>query len=110
LPNGLTAAIYGPTSGKQEDKAMFHLAEFDDYLRYLCEEFYGGGRLFATYGDGIFGGYWYCLWSPHVADPPDMPLTEAQIDQNENMKSARQSIEMSYAAVEQKRSLINRKD
>jgi DDE superfamily endonuclease len=108
LPNGLTAAIYGPTSGKQEDKTLFRLAEFDDYLHDLCIEQHNG-RLFCTYGDGIFGGYWYCLRSPHVP-PPDMPLTEAQVDQNENMKSARQSIEMSYAEVEQKWPLINRKD
>jgi hypothetical protein len=30
LPNGLTAAVYGPTSGRQGDMALFRLSEFDD--------------------------------------------------------------------------------
>jgi hypothetical protein len=38
LPNGITAAVSGPTSGKSEDKALFRMAEFDDYIKELCEE------------------------------------------------------------------------
>jgi hypothetical protein len=32
LPNGMTAAVYGPTSGRQSDMALLRLSEFDDYL------------------------------------------------------------------------------
>ena len=108
LPNGITAALYGPTSGRSEDKALFRLAEFDDYIHDLCEEFHNS-RLYATYGDGIFGGYWYCLRSCHVAST-NMPLTDVQDDQNKNMTSARQSVELSYAKAEQLWPLLNRKD
>jgi hypothetical protein len=62
LPNGLTAAIYGPTSGRNDDRTLFHLSQFDDYLMQVCTEFHGGD-LYCTYGDGIFAGNWYCLRS-----------------------------------------------
>jgi hypothetical protein len=108
LPNSITTAVYGPTSGKSEDKTLFHMAQFDDYMRELCEEHHDN-KLYATYGDGIFGGYWYCLRSSHVATST-MPLTEVLIDQNKNMTSARQSIEMSYGRAEQLWPLLNQKD
>ena len=40
---------------------------------------------------------------------PDMPLSDAQKDQNKNMKSVRQSIELSYAKVEQDWPMLNKK-
>jgi hypothetical protein len=107
LPNGLTAAIYGPTSGKDEDKVLFRMAEFDDYMQELCEEHHNNS-MYCTYGDGIFAGYWLCLRTSHVA-APTMALTDVQIDQNENMKSARESIELSYAKAEQLWPALNRK-
>jgi hypothetical protein len=107
LPNGMTAAIYGPTSGRDEDKALFRLAEFDDYIQDLCQE-YHNNTMFCTYGDGIFAGYWMCLRTSHMV-APGMPLTDVQIDQNENMKSARESIELSYGKAEQLWPALNRK-
>lgn len=80
LPNGMTAAVYRPTSGRAEDKNLFLLAEFDDYLRDLCEE-YHNSKLYCTCGDGNFGGYWHCLRSAHVA-ATNMELMVVQEDQN----------------------------
>jgi hypothetical protein len=37
LSSGLTAAIYGPTSGKDEDKTLFQMAQFNDYPHDLCQ-------------------------------------------------------------------------
>jgi hypothetical protein len=68
------------------------LAEFDDFIKDLCRESHNN-KLYATYGDDIFAGYWYCLRTVH-AEAPNMPLTKAQKQQNENMKSARQSIKL----------------
>jgi hypothetical protein len=108
LPNGLTAAIYGPASGKDEDKTLFRLAEFDEYLQQLCEEDHNN-TMYCTYGDGIFAGYWYCLRTSHMVSP-NTRLTAAQEDQNENMKSARECIELSYAKAEQLWPALNRKE
>jgi hypothetical protein len=32
LPNGMCGAVYGPTSGRQDDRTLFRLAQFDEYL------------------------------------------------------------------------------
>jgi hypothetical protein len=85
------------------------MAEFDEILVDLCTEFHGVDQLYATYGDGVFAGYWYCLRTRHEA-APDMPLTAAQDEENDNMKSARESIEWSYARAEQLWPLLNTKD
>jgi DDE superfamily endonuclease len=108
LPNGMTAAVYGPTSGREEDKTLFRMAQFDDFLKELCEE-YHNSMLYSTYGDGIFAGYWYCLRTSHQ-EAPNMSLTNAQKDQNENMKSARQCIELSYGKAESLWPMLNQKD
>jgi hypothetical protein len=104
----MTAAMYGPTSGRQSDKTLFRLAEFDDFLRDLCGQFHNN-TLYCTYGDDIFAGYWYCLRTQHKPTAA-MPLTAIQEEENANMKSARQCIELSYAKVESNWPMINRKD
>jgi len=85
LPNGLTAAMCGPTSGRKEDKSMFKLAHFDDFLMRLGVDVHAGD-LYCTYGDSIFNGYWHCLRTAHVA-APRMPITQAQSNINDNMCS-----------------------
>lgn len=107
LPNGLSV-IYGPTSGREDDRTLFRLSELDDYLMGLCQTNHGGD-MYCVYGDGIFAGYWYCLRSRHIA-PPNMPLTVAQEEENDNMCSARESVEWSYAKAESLWPLLNRKD
>ena len=109
LPNGLTAALYGPTSGREDDRRLFTLSEMDDYMVDLCNEFHGDGRLYCTYGDGIFAGRWFCLRTRHEP-APNAPLTVAQQEQNENMKSARESVEWSYAKAEKLWPLLVWKD
>ena len=97
LPNGLSI-IYGPTSARQDDRTLFRLSEFDEVLTELGQQLHGG-NLYCAYGDGIFGGYWNCLRSRHIA-PPNMPLTEAQHEENKHMCSLRESVEWSYARAE----------
>ena len=107
LPNGISV-IYGPTSGREDDRTLFRLSELDDYMLDLCQQHHNGD-LYCVYGDGIFAGYWYCLRSRHIA-PPNLPLTLAQIEENDNMCSARESVEWSYAKAESLWPLLNRKD
>ena len=108
LPNGMTGAVYGPTSGRDGDRDLFRLSEIDDILRDLCLNHHGGD-LYCTYGDGIFAGYWHCLRTRHEA-PPNTVLTQKQQDENENMKAVRESVEWSYARAEQLWPLLNKKD
>jgi DDE superfamily endonuclease len=98
LPNGLTAAVYGPTSGRDDDRELFRLAQFDDFLLDLCQDVHGGD-LYCTNGDGIFAGYWHCLRTCHYA-PPGMELTDEQKCKNKAMKSVRECVEWSYARAE----------
>jgi hypothetical protein len=73
----MTAAVYGPTSGREGDLALWRLAEFDDFLLDLCGQHHGNTSLYATYGDDIFAGYWYCLQTKHKPTA-DLPLTPIQ--------------------------------
>jgi DDE superfamily endonuclease len=107
LPNGLTAAIYGPTSGRNDDRTLFHLSQFDDYLMQVCTEFHGGD-LYCTYGDGIFAGNWYCLRSMHKP-AAGMNLLDWQEAENLNLKSARVSVEWSYSRAEQQWPMLTNK-
>jgi DDE superfamily endonuclease len=107
FPNGLTAAIYGPTSGRNDDRTLFHLSQFDDYLMELCMEFHQGD-LFCTYGDGIFAGNWYCLRTMHK-ETTGLPLLAWQEEENMNLKAARESIEWSYARAEMQWPLLTNK-
>jgi hypothetical protein len=109
LPNGMTAAIYGPTSGRQGDKTLHRMAEFDDFLQDLCVQHHNA-TLYATYGDDIFAGNWYCLRTKHKP-APGLPLTLVQEEENANMKSVRELVEWSYAKAEQNwPMLVNRKE
>ena len=98
LPNGMTAAVYGPTSGRDNDIELFRLSELDDVLTDVCVAEHGGD-LYCTYGDAIFAGYWNCLRTQHFA-PPGTTLTPAQEEENENMKAVRECVEWSYAKAE----------
>ena len=93
LPNGMTAAMSGPTSGRKEDKNMFKLGEFDNYMMQLCVDVHAGD-LHCIYGDSIFAGYWHCLRTAHVSSP-HVHVTQAQKNVNDNMFSAREFIEHS---------------
>jgi hypothetical protein len=108
LPNGMTSAVYGPTSGRQDDQTLFCLAQFDEFLIELCQEFHGDDALYCTYGDGIFAGYWTCVRTRH--EPTQgFPLTPAQEAENDNMKAVRESVEWSNARAEELWLLMNKK-
>jgi hypothetical protein len=108
LPNGMTGAVYGPTSGRQDDRTLFWMANFDRFIMELCIHFHGADKLFSVYGDGIFAGYWFCLRTKHEGTEM-MPLTPAQDSENDNMKSVRECVEWSYARAEQLWPLMNKK-
>lgn len=103
------SCIYGPTSGRRDDRSLFRLAEFDDYLVDLCTQHHGPNALYCTYGDAIFAGYWACLRTRHES-APGLPLTVEQESENENMKSVRESVEWSYAKAEQLWPMLNTKE
>jgi hypothetical protein len=105
----MTAAVYGPTSGREGDLALFWLAEFDDFLLDLSQQHHGNTLYDATYGDDIFAGYWYCLRMKHKPTA-DLPLTPIQEEENANMKSVREMIEWSYAKAAKNWPMLNRKD
>ena len=48
LPNGMTAAVYGPTSGRDNDIELFRLSQLDDLLTEVCVNEHGGD-LYCTY-------------------------------------------------------------
>jgi DDE superfamily endonuclease len=98
LPNGMTAAVYGPCSGRDNDIEMFRVSQLDEVLSEGCTTKFGGD-LYCTYGDAIFAGYWQCMRTQHYA-PPGMHLTAAQEEENENMKAVRECVEWSYAKAE----------
>jgi len=98
LPNGLTAALCGPTSGRREDKSMFKMGELDDCMMELCVEHHAGD-LCCICGDIIFAGHWCCLRTAHVSSPT-VAVTPAQSHANDNMCSAREFIECSCARAE----------
>jgi hypothetical protein len=61
LPNGMCGAVYGLTSGRQDDRTLLWLAQFDEFLVDLCDRYHEFPNLYCTYGDGIFAGYWTCV-------------------------------------------------
>jgi hypothetical protein len=73
----------------------------------ICTEFHGGD-LYCTYGNGIFAGNWYCLRSMHKA-AAGMALLPWQEEENLNLKSARVSVEWSYARAEQQWGMLTDK-
>ena len=109
LPNGLTAAVCGPTSGRKEDKSVFRMAEFDEFLTEVNQQHHGG-FMHCAYGDGIFGGYWNCLRSCHREARGGLTLSPQQHEENQNMKGIREAIEWSYGRAESLFRLLNYKD
>lgn len=107
LPNGLTAAVCGPTSGKDNDIELFKTSELDGALR-ECQEEVHAGDLHCACGDGIFAGYWHCLRTCHCA-PPGYHLTPQQEEENTFLKSVRECVEWSYAKAESNWPLLNTK-
>jgi hypothetical protein len=108
LPNGMTGAVYGPTSGRQDDRTLFRLADFDRFILELCTTYHGLPNIYCTYGDGIFAGYWTCVWTRH--EPTALfPLTPEQETENDNMKAVRESVEWLYARAEELWPLMNKK-
>ena len=97
LPNGMTGAVYGPCSGREQDPTLLAWSGFDRRIRDLCVQHFGAHRLYACYGDAIFRGRYYCVRTRHEPLPVlNYFLTPGQENENDNMKSAREFIEHGY--------------
>ena len=103
----MCGSVYGPTSGRQDDRTLFRLAQFDEYLTDRIH-FHGANNLYCTYGNEIFAGFWTCVRTRHEPTP-DLPLTPAQEIENDNMKAVCESIEQSYGRAEELWPLLNKK-
>jgi len=101
LPNGMTAAVYGPTSARGKDPSLLEWSDFDTAIRDECLNHFHN-RLYAVYADSIFKGYWHCLRTRHEEIPQlGIHLTFAQENENNNLKSARVAIEFGYGRASQ---------
>jgi hypothetical protein len=97
LPNGMTAAVYGPSSGRNKDPAMLTASGLDEALFELQRDAFPGENPFCAYADSIFRGAWACVRTRHEPLPTlGLPLTEEQDNENTCLKSARESIELGY--------------
>lgn len=95
LPNGLTAAIYGPTSARRHDVTLLAWSGIDPFLTQIQ---LGQGNLYAFYGDSAFQGPWLNIRTRHKPTVLH-PLTEQEEDENKAMKKARETIEWSYGLI-----------
>ena len=103
LPNGMTGAVYGPCSGREQDPTLLQWSGFDNRLRDLCVQHFGAHRLYASYGDAIFRGRYYCVRTRHEPIPAlNYFLTPEEENEDDNMKSAREFIEHGYGFVSAK--------
>ena len=94
-PNGMTLAVYGPTSGREWDPTLLNWSNWDNYIRDLCMQVHG--HIFCSYADQIFAGFWYTVRTAHRPLPTlGLLITPAQQNEKDNMNSARESIEHSY--------------
>ena len=104
----MCGTVYGPTSGRQDDRTLFRLAQFDEFLMDFCIQYHSPDKLYCTYGDGIFAGYWTCVCMRYKP-MPTLLLTQAQKIENYNMKAVREFVEWSYARAEELWPLLNKK-
>jgi hypothetical protein len=97
LPNGMTAAVYGPTSVRRHDVTLLNWSRIDEVLSEILG-FLGMGN-YAFYGDAAYTrGRYHSIVARH--DPtPLAPLNERQKLENQAMKKVRISVEWSYQQV-----------
>jgi hypothetical protein len=95
LPNGLTAAIYGPTSARRHDVTLLAWSGIDPFLTQIQ---YGHGNVYAFYGDSGFLGPWVNIRTRHRPTVLH-PLTEREEDENKAMMKVRETIEWSYGLI-----------
>lgn len=93
LPNGLTAAVYGPASARHHDVTLLTWSGFDQYLQNVQ---HGQPLTFSFYGDSAFRGHWNCVRTRHETAPNAPPLTQHQLNENKAMKRSRETIEWSF--------------
>ena len=100
-PNGMTLATFGPTSGQPHDDTLFEWSGWDNHIAQLSAQQHNG-NIFAAYVDLMFAGHWNTVRTNHRCLLRDeLPLPQGQENENDNMDSARESIEHSYGATEE---------
>ena len=105
LPNGLTAAVYGPTSARHHDRMLLSWSGIDNLLWNLQ---YGRPK-YCFYGDHAYRGFSRCIRFRHF---PALfaPLTPRQRLENVALNRVRTSIEWSYGLVTRKWHLATEPD
>ena len=99
LPNGMSGAVHGPTSGFEVDDTILDWSGLDYKIRDLCIQHFGN-RIYTSYADAIFGGYWYSFRTRFEPLPAlNLPLTFALENENDNLKSGREFHEHGYGFV-----------
>jgi len=94
LPNGITAACYGPISTRHHDQWALFCSHWDEVL-FQCQS-HTLQQVFKFYGDkAYFGGHWRCFVAAHQ-ESEALPLTDRELCENMNLNKARVSIEWSY--------------
>jgi hypothetical protein len=94
LPNGITAALYGPTSARRHDTTLLAWSGIDHFLTQIQ---LGQQHSYAFYGDSAFQGPWTNIRTRHKATELH-PLTQQEEDENKAMKKVRESIEWEYGS------------
>lgn len=98
LPNGMDAAVIGPVFGRHKDPSMLENSEIDDALHDLQQQQFPDRGLYCAYGDSTFRGFWHCIRTRHEALPTlGIVLTPPLENENDCLKSARESVEMGYS-------------
>jgi hypothetical protein len=92
LPNGMTAAVYGPVSARHHDHTVLTWSGIDPFLSFVQQN---AARVYAFYGDCAFLGGFQNIRTRHRPTPL-FPLTQRQEHENVAMKKAREAIEWSY--------------
>lgn len=99
LPNGMTGAVYGPTSSRRHDLWALEQSNIDREI--LLAQMQMIGRVYKFYGDKAYqNGNFQCITAAHQ-ETDGIPLTEREICENSNLNKARISIEWSYGSVKQ---------
>jgi hypothetical protein len=106
--NGFSV-MHGPHSARENDLGSVNISGLDNYLTNIQA---GQHIRYKTYGDGIFkriARVDNCIRSYHEARPL-IPKTEFQVHENRVMKKMRIFVEHTYADLEKRFDIVNRKN
>jgi hypothetical protein len=99
LPNGLSAAMFGPVTSRRNNNLVIGWSDLDNSIVQLNQQVLGihdRDQMFKIYYDcGIRGNNWICHLMPH-APAPNAPLTDCQRHEKHRMSAMRVTIEWGF--------------